>query len=308
MGRASLPAFRLRAGALRGFLAFTAATLLAFSASAQSEGLRVFISADMEGLSGIAHSEMTSASGAEYGRGRDLMMSDVNAAIQGALDAGAAEILVNDSHGSMRNVRVEQLLPPARLISHNSKPFGMMQGISADFDAVFFIGYHARAGNPDGLMAHTGSGASIREIRVDGRPAGEGDMNALLAAHYGVPVALATGDEAFAKELGELLPDTEFVSVKRAIRRTTAELLHPEVTAGLIREAAARALESIPEPLPAPGPPVAIEIQYTRPDLAEIASLLPQIDRIAPDTVRFEAGDMAEGYAIIRVLYRNLSE
>ena len=308
MGRASLPAFRLRAGARRGFWAFTAATLVALGASARNEGLRVFISADMEGLSGIAHSEMTSASGAEYGRGRDLMMSDVNAAIQGALDAGATEILVNDSHGSMRNVRVEQLLPPARLISHNSKPFGMMQGISADFDAVFFIGYHARAGNPDGLMAHTGSGASIREIRVDGRPAGEGDMNALLAAHYGVPVALATGDEAFAKELGELLPDTEFVSVKRAIRRTTAELLHPEVTAGLIREAAARALESIPEPLPAPGPPVAIEIQYTRPDLAEIASLLPQIDRIAPDTVRFEAGDMAEGYAIIRVLYRNLSE
>ena len=300
MDRVRLPAFRL--------LAFAAATLLAAGAAAQTEGLRVFISADMEGLSGIAHSEMTSASGAEYGRGRDLMMSDVNAAIQGALDAGATEILVNDSHGSMRNVRVEQLLPPARLISHNSKPFGMMQGIDADFDAVFFIGYHARAGNPDGLMAHTGSGASIREIRVDGRPAGEGDMNALLAAHYGVPVALATGDEAFEKELGELLPDTEFVSVKRAIRRTTAELLHPEVTARMIREAAVRALASIPEPLPAPGPPVAIEIQYTRPDLAEIASLLPQIERIAPDTVRFEAGDMAEGYAIIRVLYRNLSE
>lgn len=295
-----------RAG--RRFAAVCLAALWAAMGSAQDDGLRVFISADMEGLSGVAHSEMTSASGAEYGRGRDLMMSDVNAAIQGALDAGATEILVNDSHGSMRNVRVEQLLPPARLISHNSKPFGMMQGISGDFDAVFFIGYHARAGNPDGLMAHTGSGARIREIRVDGRPAGEGDMNALLAAHHGVPVALATGDEVFAKELGELLPDTEFVSVKRAIRRTTAELIHPQETARMIPEAAVRALESIPEPLPAPGPPVAIEIQYTRPDLAEIASLLPQIERIAPDTVRFEAGDMAEGYAIIRVLYRNLSE
>ena len=294
--------------AARRFAVVALAALWAATGSAQDDGLRVFISADMEGLSGIAHSEMTSASGAEYGRGRDLMMSDVNAAIQGALDAGATEILVNDSHGSMRNVRVEQLLPPARLISHNSKPFGMMQGISGDFDAVFFIGYHARAGNPDGLMAHTGSGASIREIRVDGRPAGEGDMNALLAAHYGVPVALATGDEAFAKELGELLPDAEFVSVKRAIRRTTAELIHPQETARMIREAASRSLQAIPEPLAAPESPVTIEIQYTRPDLAEIASLLPQIERIAPDTVRFEAGDMEEGYAIIRVLYRNLSE
>jgi D-amino peptidase len=272
------------------------------------EGLRVFISVDMEGLSGIAHSEMTSAAGAEYGRGRDLMMSDVNAAIQGALDAGATEILVNDSHGSMRNIRVEQLLPPARLISHNSKPFGMMQGLDSSFDAVFFIGYHARAGNPDGLMAHTGSGASVREIRVAGQPSGEGDMNAMLAAHHGVPVALATGDEAFVTELGERLTETEFVAVKRAIRRTTAELLHPEVAAGLIRDAASRALGAIPEPPPAPGSPVEIEIQYTRPDLAEIASLLPQIERVAPDRVRFEAGDMAEGYAIIRVLYRNLSE
>lgn len=179
-----------RAG--RRFAAVGLAALWAAMGSAQDDGLRVFISADMEGLSGIAHSEMTSASGAEYGRGRDLMMSDVNAAIQGALNAGAT--------------------------------------------------------------------------------------------------------------------DTEFVSVKRAIRRTTAELIHPQETARMIREAAVRALESIPEPLPAPGPPVAIEIQYTRPDLAEIASLLPQIERIAPDTVRFEAGDMAEGYAIIRVLYRNLSE
>ena len=308
MAPGSVPASRRFAGVPGWCLGCAAATLIAVGASAQDDGLRVFISVDMEGLSGIAHSEMTSASGAEYGRGRDLMMGDVNAAIQGALDAGATEILVNDSHGSMRNVRVEQLLPPARLISHNSKPFGMMQGIAGDFDAVFFIGYHARAGNPDGLMAHTGSGASIREIRVAGEPAGEGDMNAMLAAHHGVPVALATGDEAFAKELGQRLTGTEFVAVKRAIRRTTAELIHPQKTARMIREAATRALQSIPEPLSAPESPIPIEIRYTRPDLAEIASLLPEIERVAPDTVRFEAGDMAEGYAIIRVLYRNLSE
>ena len=278
------------------------------AAGGQDDGLRVFISVDMEGISGIAHSEMTSAAGAEYGRGRDLLMRDLNAAVRGALDAGAAEILVNDSHGSMRNVRVEELLPPARLISHNSKPFGMMQGLDGGFDAVFFIGYHARAGNPDGLMAHTGSGAKVREIRVGGEPAGEGDMNALLAAHHGVPVALATGDEALVRELGDRLGGAEFVAVKRAIRRTTAELLHPEVTASRIREAAARALRNLPDAPSPPEAPVEVEIRYTRPDLAEIASLLPEIDRSAPDTVRFRTGDMAEAYAIIRVLYRNLSE
>ncbi len=288
--------------------------VLAAPAAAQEEpALRVFISVDMEGISGIAHPEMTSAAGAEYERGRDLVMSDVNAAIAGALDAGAVEILVNDSHGSMRNVRVEELLAPARLISHNSKPYGMMQGLTADFDAVFFIGYHARAGDPDGLMAHTGSGATIREIRVAGEAAGEGGMNAALAAHHRVPVVLATGDDALVRELRAQLGDIEFVAVKRAIRRTTAELMHPETTAARIREAAARALASLPAPgdpgfPPPPAAPVEVEIQYTRPDLAEIASILPGIARSAPDTVRFAASDMAEAYAVIRVLYRNLSE
>ncbi len=290
-----------------------AALLLAVSAAGQERALRVFISVDMEGISGIAHPEMTSAAGAEYERGRDLVMSDVNAAIQGALDAGAVEILVNDSHGSMRNVRVEELLPPARLISHNSKPYGMMQGLTGDFDAVFFIGYHARAGDPDGLMAHTGSGATIREIRLAGEPAGEAGLNAALAAHHRVPVVLATGDDAAVREMRALLGDIQFVAVKRAIRRTTAELMHPETTAARIREAAARALADLPAPggpgfLPAPQAPVEVEIQYTRFDLAEIASLLPQIDRSAPDTVRFASADMAEAYAVIRVLYRNLSE
>ena len=124
-------------------------------------------------------------------------------------------------------------------------------------------------------------------------------MNALLAAHHGVPVALATGDEALVRELGDRLGGAEFVAVKRAIRRTTAELLHPEVTASRIREAAARALRNLPDAPPPPEAPVEVEIRYTRPDLAEIASLLPEIERSAPDTVRFRTGDMAEAYAII---------
>ncbi|MGH9333191.1 MAG: M55 family metallopeptidase, partial [Vicinamibacteria bacterium] len=114
--------------------------------------IRVFISVDMEGIGGIAHSEMTSAEGGEYERGRKLMVSEVNAAIEGAREAGATDFLVNDSHGTMRNVKVEDLLSPARLISNSSKALGMMEGISADFDAVYFIGYHSMEGEP-GVMA-----------------------------------------------------------------------------------------------------------------------------------------------------------
>ncbi len=279
------------------------------SAAASQEPIRVFISVDMEGISGIAHSEMTSASGAEYERGRKLMVADVNAAIEGAREAGATEFLVNDSHGSMRNVKVEELLAPAALISHNSKPLGMMQGISAEFDAVFFIGYHAMEGRP-GLFAHTGSGGKVADISVNGRSMSEGGMNARVAGSYGVPVALATGDDAFVKEIRTLLDsDLETVAVKRHIRRRTAELLHPEEARRLIREGARRAIEKLDTFQPTrPKEPTTVTITYKRPDLADIASILPSVDRTGLYAVTFEVDDYVLAYQMIRVLYRNLNE
>lgn len=272
--------------------------------------VRVFISVDMEGISGIGHSEMTSASGgAAYERGRALMVADVNAAIEGARAAGATEFLVNDSHGSMRNVRIEDLSPGVDLISHNSKPLGMMQGMSADFDAVFFIGYHAMEGEP-GFLAHTGSGGTIAEISVGGRAMSEGGMNARVAGAYGVPVALATGDDDFVKEIRTLLDgEVETVSVKRAIRRQTAELIHPEDSRRMIREAAQRAIERLSSFVPTrPPSPARVQITYKTPDLADIAAIIPTVERTGHYSVTFEMDDYVRAYQMIRVLYRNLSE
>lgn len=286
------------------------ALFLLLAALAPQDPVRVFISVDMEGICGIAHSEMTSASGGgEYERGRKLMAQDVNAAIEGAREAGAAEFLVNDSHGSMRNVRIEDLDPEARLLSHNSKPLGMMQGIGEEFDAVFFIGYHSMEGEP-GVMAHTGSGGVIREIRVDGRPMSEGGMNARVAGAFGVPVALATGDEDFVREIRTLVDsDLETVAVKRAVRLQTAELLHPEACRRLIREGARRAIERLSSFQPTrPGSPTTVEITYKNPDLAEIADIVPTVERTSRYSVRFQSGDYLDAYQLIRVLYRNLTD
>jgi len=287
------------------FLAFC----LLGSATAAQEPIRVFISVDMEGISGIAHSEMTSASGAEYERGRKLMVADVNAAIEGAREAGATEFLVNDSHGSMRNIKVEELLAPARLISHNSKPLGMMQGISDEFDAVFFIGYHAMEGQP-GLFAHTGSGGTVADISVNGRSMSEGGMNARVAGSYGVPVALATGDDAFVREIRTLLDsDLETVAVKTHIRYRTANLIHPEEARRLIRDGARRAIERLDELQPTrPREPSTVVITYKRSDLADIASVLPTVERTGLYAVQFQVEDYVLAYQMIRVLYRNLSE
>ena len=184
-------------------LAAAAALMLLTGPVATQSGKKVFISADMEGISGISASDQLSAEGAEYGRSRKMMADDVNAAIRGARAGGATTIVVNDSHGTMRNLRLEDLDANVRLISHSFKRSGMMEGLDESFDAVIFVGYHAKAGHPGGLFAHTGSGV-VRDVRVNGTSMGEGGLNTTVAAWYGVPVVLVTGDDVAVKQVAEI--------------------------------------------------------------------------------------------------------
>lgn len=237
-----------------------------------------------------------------------MMVAEVNAAIEGAREAGASEFVVNDSHGSMRNIKVEDLLAEAKLITNNSKSFGMMEGIDSRFDAVFFIGYHSMEGGA-GVIAHTGSGSVVGGISLNGRAMSEGGLNARVAGAHGVPVALATGDEDFVREIRALLDsDLETVAVKRAIRRETAELLHPEECRRLIREAARRAIERVDSFRPTRPPATAtVDILYKDPDLAEIAAIVPTVEKTGRYSIRFQSSDYLQAYQLIRVLYRNLS-
>ncbi len=163
---------------MRRAFATALAVVLAAAASGQA-AKKVYVSVDMEGISGVSGSDQLSPGGSEYGRSRKLMAEDANAAIRGALAAGATDVVVNDSHGGQRNLLPEDLHPAARLISHSFKRYGMMEGLDESFDAVLFIGYHAKAGSPGGLFAHTGSGV-VRDLQINGRSVGEGGMNALL--------------------------------------------------------------------------------------------------------------------------------
>ena len=88
-----------------------AAALVCFLASRRSRltcarpaGQRVYISVDLEGISGVNGDDQTSAGQPEYGRARKLMAEDANAAIRGAFEGGATEVVVNDSHGGQRNL------------------------------------------------------------------------------------------------------------------------------------------------------------------------------------------------------------
>jgi D-amino peptidase len=268
--------------------------------------LKVFISVDMEGVSGVVTSDQTGAGGADYNRFRRLMTEEANAAIDGARDAGATEIVVNDSHGSMRNLLIEELRAPAELISSNIKPMGMMQGIDSSFDAAIFIGYHAKAGSAVGVLAHTGSG-SIADLRINGRSVGEAGMNTLAAGAFGVPVVMLTGDQEAIAQARELVSNIEGVQVKEAIATTAARSLRPEDARARIRAGAKRALERLAEFKPVkPSTPAMFELKFTQTMLADVAEQIPSVKRVDAHTVSFQANDYLQGYRLLRVLYRYL--
>ena len=285
-----------------GFPAVVVLVFLSVPAAGQP-GKKVYISADMEGISGIVGDDQVSADGAEYGRSRKLMAEDVNAAIRGALAGGATEIVVNDSHGSQRNLLPEDLDPSARLISHSFKRLGMMEGLDETFDAAIFVGYHAKADTPAGLFAHTGSGV-LRDLQIDGRSVGEGGMNTMLAAWYGVPVVLVTGDDIAVAQVKEVATAARGVVVKRAINVRAAELRPLRESRKEIEAAARDAVAGAKKIAAARPSTVRVRMRYRNFTYPEIATAFPTIKQIEPDTIEFTSDTMPAAYRLIRVLYR----
>jgi D-amino peptidase len=257
--------------------------------------MRVYLSVDMEGLAGVSHPAQTyfgrdGTDRADYDRSRGLMAGETNAAIAGALAAGASEVVVNDSHWQMRNLRAEDLDPAARLII-GDKPYSMTEGIGP-FDAAAFIGYHAGAGHPSGVIGHTYSSLAIMEVRVDGVPHNEAGLNALRLAEHGVPVVLVAGDDALAGEVEQLLPWAERVVVKRALGAHVAESLSPERAQAAIRDGMGRALGRLDEMQLYRRPArIRCEVDLRQPVMADYVSVLPVIERVGARTVAFEADD-----------------
>lgn len=265
--------------------------------------MKVYISADMEGTSGIVHSDQTDPSHHEYQHFRKTMLAEVNAAIEGAVKGGAQEILVNDSHWNMRNLIIEDLNPAATLLSGSPKPFSMMTGIDGGYDAVFFTGYHARAGSAFGNLDHTYTGPQlVQNVWLNGVEVGEYGLNAALAGHFGVPVVLITGDQTACAQAKELLgDDLEAVVVKEATGRASAKNIHPTKVHQMIREAAERATAARKKRAPfVVKSPITLRLAVARSSQAEIISLMPNVKRVAPRLVELTHDD----YAVIFNAFR----
>ena len=228
--------------ALAALLILPFAASLAYGQS--GEGLKVFISIDMEGITGVVNWEDVSRSGKDYDYFRKIMTREANAAVEGALAAGATEIVVRDSHGSARNILPELLNENALLIRDwSGGPKVMMEGLDESFDAAIFIGYHAKAGTPDALLEHTSSG-TVTDFSVNGISMPEAGYNALIAGYYDIPVVFVAGDKLLCDQITALLGDVETVPVKKGIGAAAVNL-HPEVTREMIRTGVEQALRSL---------------------------------------------------------------
>lgn len=277
------------------FLGILVLFILSFSiqADAPQKGLKVFISVDMEGVSGVINWEDVSRNGKDYGLFRKLMTQEANAAIRGALDAGATEILVRDSHGSARNILPDLLDQDAILLRDwSGGPMSMMEGIDETFDAVIFIGYHAREGTPDAVLKHTMTGQI--DVFINGKNMPEAGINGAAAGYYGVPVVMVAGDAAIVKQCRDIFGDIEGVAVKESIG-AAAKMLHPKKAQQLIRQKTKEALSNLIRYSPLKlQTPITMEIVYKDEIDAHRASWFPGAKKTGERSVSYTHEDYLE--------------
>ncbi len=266
--------------------------------------MKVFMTVDMEGITGIVVAEQTNDTHPLYKQGCEFMVGDVNAAIAGALKAGATEILVNDSHGKMTNISLEKLNSKARLLSGMNKPLLQMEGVK-DCNAALFVGYHSRYGTLNSTLDHSYWSTLMDSISLNGQEVGEPELNAVLAGAYGVPVVFLSGDEttcAGAKAyIGGWL---ETVAVKRATGRESAICRHPDVTAPLITEGVEKGLRNLSHAKPCVVDlPLTLDMKFVMSKMADQAAVYPHAKRLDGRTVQIESATVEEGYRAMLTLF-----
>jgi D-amino peptidase len=240
--------------------------------------VKIFISSDMEGTAGVSDWSQCLPGAGDYEYYRGLLQAEVNAAIEGALVAGAEEFLVNDSHSKMINLRPDSLAGSARYLSGRHKPLYMMQGLDSSFDAIFFVSYHGSM-STSAPLSHTYNPRAIAEVSLNGVVVGESGLNALVALGHQVPIVLITGDDITGAEADRVSPGIQQAVVKRAVTRFAADSLHPALACELIREKAQAAVTGLAAMKPpAIDLPATLSVTFRNSDLADMATWIEGVE------------------------------
>jgi D-amino peptidase len=267
--------------------------------------MNIFISADIEGMAGIVGWHQAEHSERDYGTARLWMTDQVNAAIEGAVSAGATTVLVKDAHETATNILLDKLHPAAELISGWGPLGSMVEGVDESFDAVMLLGYHARAMTLGGTLAHTWSG-NVLDLRLNGEPIGETAWAAAFAGHFSVPLALITGDDKLKEQADqELPPGFHYVITKMGMAHKAARLRPLKDVCDEIRETAAASLADL-EGLPVfkPHLPATVSIRFRHWEGLDICAAVPGVQRLDVTTFQFQAADMIEAQKYFATLHR----
>jgi D-amino peptidase len=265
--------------------------------------MKLLISCDMEGISGVTAWEHVEPGSGEYERFRAIMTADVNAAVRGAFDAGAGELIVTDGHEAGRNILLELLDPRAHLNCGPDKPLAIAEGAQAGIDAVLFVGYHARIGTLNGLLCHTWSG-SFANLWFNDVLVGEIGLSAGVCGHFGAPVIMISGDDTACAEARDLLGPLETAVVKRALGRESAECLPVETAQKMIYDTAFQAVKRFQaggalEPY-RPAVPIRMTLQFMSAGKVGRAELIPGTKVLDGWRIEYVARDMLEAFRVFR--------
>jgi len=251
--------------------------------------MKIYITLDVEGVTTVTALEQVKHGAPEFAATQRLLTQEINAAIEGALQAGVQDFLVNEGHGQHRNVLPEQLNQAARLLTGRNKLFHMMHGIDGGYQAMFMIGYHAGAGQRRGVLGHT---FHAYDCTVNGRYFSEIGLCVGLAGHFGVPAVLVTGDTEACRDAADLVPGIETVAVKETISANAAIHLHPRIAQEQIRAAAQRAIERLGEIKPfSVEPPLVMDLTLYSPLMGDMHEYIPGCERTGDRSVRYRADD-----------------
>ncbi|MFD3409875.1 M55 family metallopeptidase [Streptomyces cyaneofuscatus] len=257
--------------------------------------MKILISADMEGATGVTWPADVLPGTPQWERCRPMFTSDVNAAALGFYDGGADEVLINEAHWSMRNLLLEQLDDRVQMLTGRHKSLSMVEGIQhGDVDGIAFVGYHTGAGT-EGVLAHTYLANSITGVWLNGARASEGLLNAQVAAEYGVPVVLVTGDDLTCVDAEGYAPEARKVAVKDHVSRYAAVCRTPARTAADIRTAARDATALAVRQIPVTGGTYTVELEFDAEHLAAAATVVPGVAPSGERRVAYTSGTMYEG-------------
>jgi len=210
--------------------------------------MKVVVSVDIEGASGVVSTKETEERAFDYELARQYLTHDCNAVVEGALAAGATQIMLHDTHGyDLRNILLDELHPAAEVV--RGLPVFFFEQLQPGYDACFLVAAHAGPHRTQALLSHLYT-SRFQEVRFNGTPVDEGEVTAVMAGSLGIPTTLVTGDDMVCADVKAVIPDIETAVVKYSLSRYAARCLPLGRTHTLLKEAAYRALQDLDQRRP----------------------------------------------------------